>query len=490
MHECKLNLQISREILIYQDPVFVSVHENSTAATPDNLKQSYVIVDEENKINTLWSFIDAHKKKKSLVFVSSCKQARFLTEAFSQLRPGLPVMGLWGTMNQKKRIETFTKFDESKAAVMIATDVASRGLDFEHIDWVIQVDCPAQIDDYIHRVGRSARMEDNGNSLLMVTPSQQEAMIAKLERHSIPIEELRIDPKAMTDVRVKLRSILAESQELKEYAQKSIVAYLRAVYTMKDKKIFDVNSIDASALADSFGLVSVPRVRFLDKKQNEQKKKVAAEKVVENEELEDEQKKLVRDPSLVGKFVIDENDEDLFSIKKAEGDLEERLEKAEIEKNEEDDGKEKITLKKGKPIKKALTKVGAAKKILNKKLRVNTKKTFEDDEDDAKVEGPSTITSYGLNIEKAKQELKSVDKEDRKRFKQLREQRRQEKLAKKKKHTEEIDMDAEESGDEPDISWLPDPDAVRRKYAEESDEDEPMDTADLEKQALAMLGRK
>lgn len=124
---------------IFQDPVFVSVHENASAATPDNLKQSYVIVEEEHKINALWSFIEAHRKKKSLVFVSSCKQARFLTEAFSQLRPGLPVMGLWGTMNQKKRIETFTKFDESKAAVLIATDVASRGLDFEHIDWVIQV---------------------------------------------------------------------------------------------------------------------------------------------------------------------------------------------------------------------------------------------------------------------------------------------------------------------------------------------------------------
>ncbi|CAI2307104.1 unnamed protein product [Caenorhabditis sp. 36 PRJEB53466] len=474
------------------DPVFVSVHENATAATPDNLKQSYVVVEEENKLNTLWSFIEAHKKKKSLVFVSSCKQARFLTEAFSQLRPGLPVMGLWGTMNQKKRIETFTKFDESKTAVLIATDVASRGLDFEHIDWVIQVDCPAQIDDYIHRVGRSARMDDTGNSLLMVTSSQQDEMIAKLEKHSIPIEELRIDPKAMTDVRVKLREILAESQELKEYAQKSIVAYLRSIYTMRDKKIFDVNSIDAAALADSFGLVSVPRIRFLDKQQNEKKKKKKDEQNMESDE--EEEKKPKRDSSLVGKFVIDENDEELFTIKKNGKDLEERLDEEEVDvkKEKEEEEEEKITLKKGKPIKKALTKVGAAKKILNKKLRVNTKKKFEDDDDEGKVEGPSTITSYGLDIEKAKQQLKSVDKEDRKRFKELREQRRQEKLEKKKRRTEEYDMEeAEESDDEPDISWLPDPDAVRRKYAEESDEeDEPMDTEDLEKQALALLGRR
>ncbi|EGT33416.1 hypothetical protein CAEBREN_05738 [Caenorhabditis brenneri] len=479
------------------DPVFVSVHENAAAATPDNLKQSYVVVEEENKINALWSFIEAHKRKKSLVFVNSCKQARFLTEVFSQLRPGLPVMGLWGTMNQKKRIETFTKFDESKAAVLIATDVASRGLDFEHIDWVIQVDCPAQIDDYIHRVGRSARMDDSGNSLLMVTPSQEDAMIAKLERHSIPIEELKIHPDAMTDIRLKLRAILAESQELKEYAQKSIVAYLRSIYTMKDKKIFDVNSVDAAALADSFGLVSVPRIRFLGKKNSESKKTSLkkAETVEDAEDTEDEDDEVMRpkaDPSLVGQFAIDEEDEELFTLKKTEDDLEERLEQAkEVVKEENDDGEEKITLKKNKPLKKALTKVGAARKILNKKLRVNTKKTFDEEDDDEKVEGPSTITSYGLDIEKAKQDLKSVDKEDRRRFKLIREQRRQEKLAKKKKKTEEYDMEeVEDIDDEPDISWLPDPDAVRRKYAEESDDEEPMDTVDLEKQALAMLGRK
>lgn len=406
--------------------------------------------------------------------MSSCKQARFLTEAFSQLRPGLPVMGLWGTMNQKKRIETFTKFDESKAAVLIATDVASRGLDFEHIDWVIQVDCPAQIDDYIHRVGRSARMDDSGNSLLMVSPSQEEAMIGKLEKHSIPIEELKIHPDAMSDVRVKLRAILAESQELKEYAQKSIVAYLRSIYTMKDKKVFDVEAIDAAALADSFGLVSVPRVRFLNKKA-----KKSGEKLMEKEVKEEEE-----EASLVGKFAIDEDDEDIFTVKKPTGEPEQIKEEEAAEKISN------ITISKTKPLKKAVTKVSAAKKILNKKLKVNTKKTFgaEDDELEELEEGPSTITSYGLDIEKARQEIKSGDKEDRKRFKLLREQRRQEKLAKKNRRAEEeeaVEYDEDGSEDEPDISWLPDPDAVRRKYEEEPDEVE-----DLEQQALAALGRK
>lgn len=61
-------------------------------------------------------------------------------------------MGLWGSMNPTKRMDTFHKFDKNTiGAAMIATDVASRGLDFQGVDWVMQLDCPADVDDYIHR---------------------------------------------------------------------------------------------------------------------------------------------------------------------------------------------------------------------------------------------------------------------------------------------------------------------------------------------------
>lgn len=61
-------------------------------------------------------------------------------------------MGIWGTMKQTKRLAVFEKFDQNtKGAAMIATDVASRGLDFNKVDYVLQLDCPADVDDYIHR---------------------------------------------------------------------------------------------------------------------------------------------------------------------------------------------------------------------------------------------------------------------------------------------------------------------------------------------------
>lgn len=124
--------------------------------------------EEHEKIKLLWSFLISHKRKKSLIFVTCCKQvisfsnkecfcsvqfqARYYTESLRHLKPGLSLMGLWGGQKQTKRMEVFSKFDRSsRGAAMIATDIASRGLDFQRVDWVVQLDCPVSVDDYIHR---------------------------------------------------------------------------------------------------------------------------------------------------------------------------------------------------------------------------------------------------------------------------------------------------------------------------------------------------
>ncbi|PIO58458.1 DEAD/DEAH box helicase, partial [Teladorsagia circumcincta] len=104
-----------------QDPVFVSAHERCAHVTPDCLVQSYMVCEDQDKVNTMWSFIINNKKSKTIIFVSSCKQARFLTGAFCHLRPGLPVMGLWGTMNQKKRVDVFQKFENKEVAAFIVS---------------------------------------------------------------------------------------------------------------------------------------------------------------------------------------------------------------------------------------------------------------------------------------------------------------------------------------------------------------------------------
>ncbi len=65
-------------------------------------------------------------------------------------------MTLHGKIKQMKRLAIFTDFSKKKSAVLFATDIAARGLDFPSVDWVVQVDCPDDAEGYIHRVGRAS----------------------------------------------------------------------------------------------------------------------------------------------------------------------------------------------------------------------------------------------------------------------------------------------------------------------------------------------
>ncbi|KAF5778471.1 putative RNA helicase [Helianthus annuus] len=86
----------------------------------------------------LWSFIKAHLNSIILVFLSACKQVRFVHEAFKKLQPGIPLKCLHGRMKQVKRMFILQQFVEQRS-VLFSTDVSSRGLDFNKgVDWVVQ----------------------------------------------------------------------------------------------------------------------------------------------------------------------------------------------------------------------------------------------------------------------------------------------------------------------------------------------------------------
>ncbi|RCN50528.1 DEAD/DEAH box helicase [Ancylostoma caninum] len=460
-----------------KDPVFVSAHERCAQATPDSLMQWYMICEEQDKVNTIWSFIVNHKKSKTIVFVSSCKQARFLTGAFCHLRPGLPVMGLWGTMNQKKRVDVFQKFENKEAAVMIATDVASRGLDFSDVDWVIQADCPASVEDYIHRVGRTARMNQTGHAVLFLTPSQEEGMVAALRQANIPLEKQIVDPRALVDIKIKMQAVLSQFPELNQHAQKSVVAYLRSIYMMKNKRVFDVTSVDAAELASSFGLMSVPRVRFLSKKRlninmNKNKNGENNSPAAKNSPTRRENGCSDKGANNIGSFEVDEND-DLLVVKKK--DVFSLLKSDLVPACEASPSTAKANTGS-----KVITKMNAAKKLLNKKVKLNVRKVFDEGGAVAKVEGviDHVEEAAGLDLASAVESMKQSSVEDRKRHKELIKQKKKEekaRLKKKRSRDKGDDLDLGEGGgsgidSDADLSFLPDPDEVRRRYAQEDNE--------------------
>ncbi|XP_042724104.1 probable ATP-dependent RNA helicase DDX10 [Lagopus leucura] len=264
--------------LSLKDPEYVWVHEKAKFSTPATLDQNYIVCELQHKINVLYSFLRSHLKKKSIVFFASCKEVQYLFRVFCKLQPGLPVLALHGKQQQMKRMEVYTCFVRKKAAVLFATDIAARGLDFPAVNWVIQFDCPEDANTYIHRVGRTARYKEGGEALLVLLPSEEKGMVEQLAQRKVPVNEIKINPEKITDIQKRMQAFLAQDQELKEKAQRCFVSYLRSVYLMKNKEVFDVFKLPLAEYALSLGLAMAPRVRFLQKVQKQLSAKETSEK--------------------------------------------------------------------------------------------------------------------------------------------------------------------------------------------------------------------
>lgn len=207
--------------LSLKDPVFVDVQEaGSEGVMPKGLEQHYTVCELDKKLDILWSFIKSHLQTKTLVFMSSGKQVRFVFETFCKMHPGIPLLHLHGKQKQMTRLSTFQRFTTMKHAVLLATDIAARGLDFPAVDWVIQVDAPEDAETYIHRVGRTARYESAGKGLLLLLPSEEEGMIKALERKSITVQKIKVKASKTQTIENQLQNLAFREPEIKYLGQR------------------------------------------------------------------------------------------------------------------------------------------------------------------------------------------------------------------------------------------------------------------------------
>lgn len=244
-------------------PEYLGVHDKEKNATPESLLQSMVQVPQEHKLNAVYSFVKSHLRSKSILFMASCSQVRHAWELFCALQPGVPVMALHGKLAQERRTKIYFDFLQRPHAVLFATDVAARGLDFPNVDWVVQVDAPEDHQMYIHRVGRTARYNKGGKSLLMVTPGEEEGMTKVLQDAKVPIKKLSINPTKTVLVTQRASSLVASNPSLNTLAKKAFKSYVRSVHLMPNKDIFKVEDLPLNAFAASLGLAATPNIRFL-----------------------------------------------------------------------------------------------------------------------------------------------------------------------------------------------------------------------------------
>jgi ATP-dependent RNA helicase DDX47/RRP3 len=145
----------------------VKIEISDTCSTVDTLKQYYLFVPAKFKDAYLIYILNELSNHGVIIFTDTCFEAQRLYFLLKNL--GFSTIAIHGNMNQPKRLEALTKFKSKEKMILVATDVASRGLDIPQVDLVINFKLPTHSKDYIHRVGRTARAGRFGKSITFVT---------------------------------------------------------------------------------------------------------------------------------------------------------------------------------------------------------------------------------------------------------------------------------------------------------------------------------
>ncbi|XP_015263024.1 PREDICTED: probable ATP-dependent RNA helicase DDX31 [Gekko japonicus] len=279
-------------------------------AVPEKLQQHVAVVPSKLRLVTLAAFLlgkcKFEKCNKMIVFFSSCEQVEFHHTLFQKALAEGPETGglapplfppsplkfqrLHDDMKQEERTMIFQDFLQSKAGVLLCTDVAARGLDLPQVTWIVQYNPPASLAEYIHRIGRTARIGSRGNSLLILAPSEAE-YVSVLASHKINVSELKMeailsylmkdnrfvgdrggnkklhgaDPQEVrrraTVLQTEFENFVHSNVGTVQRAKKALQSFIRsyATYPASLKHIFHIKLLHLGHVAKSFGLRDAPK---------------------------------------------------------------------------------------------------------------------------------------------------------------------------------------------------------------------------------------
>lgn len=168
------------------DPVRIEIEPEQVAT--DTVDQKVFLTSESDKYKVLYNLIKVHKIERVLIFANRRDQTRDLESKLR--RHGFKTGLLAGDVPQKKRIRTLEDFREGKVEVLVATDVAGRGLHIDDITHVINYNLPEDPEDYVHRIGRTGRAGSEGISITLACESDSFMLpnIEELLGASLPCE--------------------------------------------------------------------------------------------------------------------------------------------------------------------------------------------------------------------------------------------------------------------------------------------------------------
>jgi len=171
-----------------REPVEISIKSKTTTAT--NIRQRYWWVSGLHKLDALTRILEAETFDAMLVFTRTKQATEELAEKL-QAR-GFSAAAINGDIVQAQRERTIQQLKDGKVDILVATDVAARGLDVERISHVLNYDIPHDTEGYVHRIGRTGRAGRSGEAILFVTPREKRLLQAIERATRQPIAEMQL----------------------------------------------------------------------------------------------------------------------------------------------------------------------------------------------------------------------------------------------------------------------------------------------------------
>jgi len=199
--------------------------------TVDTIDQRYLDLKERDKFDALCRLMDIHCPELSIIFGRTKRRVDELSEALSVR--GYDVEGIHGDMKQERREKVLRRFKRGSIKILVATDVAARGLDISGVSHVFNFDLPQDPESYVHRIGRTGRAGQKGISFTFVTPREREYLEliedttkSKMLKQHVPsigdAKNARYRQAAQTLIAI---AESAKTQDLEEAAEKLLEEY-------------------------------------------------------------------------------------------------------------------------------------------------------------------------------------------------------------------------------------------------------------------------
>ncbi|VDK79657.1 unnamed protein product [Litomosoides sigmodontis] len=259
----KFGLRNPTQITITNSGAILDSVDTVEAISPATLNNFYMVVKADQKLYLLVEFIRNHPKSKMLIFFSTCQCVEYMQIILKSLIQKRQIFALHG---KKKKAENQLKnFRRTGKSLMLCTDVLSRGIDVDNIDWVVQFDVPKQTSWFVHRAGRSARCGKVGNNVLFLTP-EETAYIEFIEKYEkVSLVEMEANLKEndgeAEQIRQHIVEMASKEREILESGTRAFMSFVESYVRHDCNVVCSFKDLDVTGYGHAYGLLRLPRMK-------------------------------------------------------------------------------------------------------------------------------------------------------------------------------------------------------------------------------------